>query len=113
MKQVIVIRLDLGLSTGKLAAQSCHACLGAYKKTNKSDKKTWELSGAKKVVLGCEDLDQLKNLEVKAIKLKIPTYIVKDAGHTEVMPGTITAIGLGPAKETIIDKVTGSLRLLK
>jgi len=113
MKQVIVIRLDLGLSTGKLAAQACHASLGAYKKTNSAIKKAWDLIGAKKVVLGCKDLDELKDLELKAKKLRITSYVVKDAGHTEVTPGTITALGLGPAKESMIDQVTGSLRLLK
>ena len=113
MKQVIIVRLDLGLSTGKLAAQSCHACLGAYKKTGTLIKKTWELEGAKKVVLGCEGLEQLKELEVKAKQLKLATYLVRDAGHTEVPPGTITALGIGPGKESVVDRVTGSLKLLK
>jgi len=112
-KQVIVVRLDLGISTGKLAAQACHACLGAYKKTGTLVRKAWELEGAKKVVLGCDSLEQLKDLQVKAKKLKLATYIVRDAGHTEVPPGTITALGIGPGKDSIIDRVTGSLKLLK
>jgi PTH2 family peptidyl-tRNA hydrolase len=34
MKQVLVMRADLKMSRGKLAAQACHASLGAYKKAD-------------------------------------------------------------------------------
>lgn len=112
MKQVIIIRQDLGMSTGKLAAQACHASLGAYQKAGRKAKREWEAGGAKKVVLGCEDLKELKELERKALKLKLPATLITDAGLTELSPGTITALGIGPAEETVIDKITGSLRLI-
>jgi PTH2 family peptidyl-tRNA hydrolase len=48
MKQVIVVRADLGMSKGKLAAQACHASLGAYKKANERIIREWELEGGKK-----------------------------------------------------------------
>ena len=112
-KQVIVVRMDLKMSTGKLAAQACHASLGSYNKTSIATRKAWELIGAKKIVLGCEDLKTLRELEVKTRTLKIPHYSVTDAGHTEVPPGTVTALGIGPAKESDVDKITGNLKLLK
>jgi len=112
-KQVIVVRMDLGMSVGKLAAQACHACLGAYNKTNAATRKAWELTGAKKVVLGCADLDELRALEAKSRQQKLSHYAVSDAGHTELAPGTVTALGIGPAKEGLIDAVTGNLKLLK
>ncbi|MFA5406465.1 MAG: peptidyl-tRNA hydrolase Pth2 [Candidatus Nanoarchaeia archaeon] len=112
LKQVIVVRMDLKMSVGKLAAQSCHASLGSYNKTSAVSQRSWELFGAKKVVLGCADLDELRALEVKARKLKLPHYSVTDAGHTELKPGTVTALGIGPAKEELIDSITGQLKLL-
>lgn len=113
MKQVIVVRMDLGMSAGKIAAQACHACLGAYKKANKSVKSEWESGGAKKVVLGCESLKELKDLQARAKSKRLITYLVKDAGHTEVSAGTLTSLGIGPAKEAVINQVTGELSLLK
>ena len=50
-KQVIILRNDLGMSSGKKCVQCCHACLGAYKKADKSVKKKWKIEGQKKVVL--------------------------------------------------------------
>lgn len=112
-KQVIVVRLDLGMSVGKLAAQACHASLGSYVKAGLVSRKAWDLEGGKKVVLGCESLDELRLIEVKARDAKLPHLSIKDAGHTELKPGTVTALGIGPAKEEEIDKITGKLKLLK
>lgn len=113
MKQVIVIRQDLSMSTGKLAAQACHASINAYKKTSRKVKQEWEGGGAKKVVLGCRDLQELKDLELTANKMKVPSSLVTDAGHTELPPGTITALGIGPGREEVLDRITGKLKLLK
>jgi len=37
---------------------------------------------------------------------------VKDAGHTEIPPGTVTVVGLGPGPRGEIDKITGHLQLM-
>lgn len=111
-KQVIVVRKDLKMSPGKVAAQCCHASLGAYRRAGKTDLTKWLLSGEKKVVVLCENLEELKELLKKAKSLKITHYLVQDAGMTELEPGTITCLGVGPDSEETIDKVTGSLKLL-
>jgi PTH2 family peptidyl-tRNA hydrolase len=113
VKQAIIIRDDLKLSKGKTAAQACHACLGAYKKAKKTARIKWELEGTKKVILKCSNLTELKALHKKAKGLKIAAALITDAGRTEIPAGTITALGLGPAKDELIDKVTGSLKLLQ
>ncbi len=113
MKQVIVVRTDLGMSTGKLAAQACHACLGSYLKAGAASRKEWETEGGKKVVVGCGSLEELRALESKARASKLPHYAVSDAGLTEIPAGTVTALGIGPGRDEVIDKITGSLKLLK
>jgi len=111
-KQMIILRKDLEMSIGKKCVQSCHACLGAYRNAKKSVVKKWELEGQKKVVLEVNSKEELFKLFEKAKKEKIPCFLVEDAGLTELEPGTITALAIGPEDERKIDKITGCLKLL-
>jgi len=111
-KQMIVLRKDLEMSIGKKCVQSSHACLGACKNAKKSVVKKWESEGQKKVVLEVNSKDELLKLFKKAKKEKIPCFLVEDAGLTELEPGTVTALAIGPEDEKKIDKITGSLKLL-
>ncbi|MCX6819053.1 MAG: peptidyl-tRNA hydrolase Pth2 [Candidatus Aenigmarchaeota archaeon] len=111
-KQVIVIRSDLKMSKGKTAAQAAHASLSSVGKCNKKMLGAWEKEGQKKVVLSA-DMKQLLQLKEKCKKLGIPFALIIDAGMTELSAGSITALGIGPDKEEKINKVTGSLPLLK
>jgi PTH2 family peptidyl-tRNA hydrolase len=115
-KMCIVLRMDLGMSTGKLIAQACHAAVGASelgKKENHKAWRRWRDEGAKKVALEAESLEEIEGLAEKAKKLDIVSILIQDAGHTEVPPGTVTALGLGPDRTDLLDKVTGSLPLIK
>ncbi|TKX77210.1 peptidyl-tRNA hydrolase, partial [Halorubrum sp. SD626R] len=51
MKQAIVARTDIGMGTGKLAAQVAHASLSAYQDAGRRARKEWQGEGQKKVVL--------------------------------------------------------------
>ncbi len=115
-KMCIVLRMDLGLSTGKLIAQAAHAAVGATelgKKENHKAWRRWRDEGGKKVVLEADSLEELEELQEKADDLDIVNIIIQDAGHTEVPAGTITALGLGPERSDLLDKVTGDLPLIK
>ena len=111
-KQVIVIRQDLKMSKGKIAAQVAHASIGAYKRSSLQDQIEWEAWGSKKVVLKIKTLQELLTLQKAAAKAKVPNSLIKDAGHTELEPGTVTALGIGPCDEDEIDHITGHLQML-
>ena len=110
-KQVIVVR-GLRMSRGKLAAQCSHAAVSAALKTDKRILDAWLASGQKKAVLKA-GIGEIRILAEKCKKLGLPYCVVADAGRTELKPGTITCIGIGPGREEKINKVTGSLALLK
>jgi len=112
-KQMIIIRNDLNMFVGKKCVQSCHACLGAYQKSQKTITKKWSEEGQKKVVLEVNSEKEIINLFELAKKEKIACFLVQDAGLTELEPGTITALGIGPDEEEKIDKITRNLKLLK
>lgn len=114
LKQAIIIRSDLGMGKGKLAAQTSHASLSAYKKCereNPDDAREWEEQGQKKIVLKAGSEEELLSLYEK-MKKEIPCALIRDAGHTQVEPGSITCFGAGPAPEAKIDKYTKELKLL-
>lgn len=113
LKQVIVVRDDLKLSRGKLAVQAAHAAIIGYLKSDSSLRRRWLDEGQKKVVLKVKNLEELLGIKHKAESLGLTTGIVQDAGLTEIPPGTITAVVIGPDEERKIDKVTGNLPLLK
>jgi len=115
-KMIIVLREDLKLSCGKMAAQASHAAVGCAfeaKKAHSKWFKKWQSEGGKKVVVKIENLDELLSLEKQAKSLKLSTCLIRDAGLTEVPPNTITCLGIGPAPNELIDPITGKLSLLK
>lgn len=109
LKQVIVVRKDLKLKKGKLAAQVAHASLSAAEKSRW--KKEW-MGFQKKSVLKCENLDDLLEIYEDAKKNGLPTELISDAGRTQIPAGTVTCVGIGPAPEDEINKITGKLKLL-
>lgn len=111
MKQAIVARTDLGMGTGKLAAQVAHASLQAYEDADDDTGRKWMTGGAKKIVLKGSGESQLRELADEARRERLPYALVSDAGHTQVAPGTVTALAIGPGEENLVDRVTGDLSL--
>ena len=111
-KQVILVRMDLKLPAGKMAAQSAHASSGALIKSHKDDITKWKDEGMKKVVLKVKDKEELLKFKIQAEDAGLITSLIQDAGRTVVEPGTITCLGIGPDKEEKIDDITGNLKMV-
>ena len=114
-KQIIVVRTDLAMSKGKTAVQVAHGSLSSYVKTKKhypdwAD--NWFKEGQKKIAVKVKSEDEILQLADLAKKNNIPFAIINDAGLTQLPPGTITVVGLGPSREEILDKICGDLSLL-
>ncbi len=111
-KQVILVREDLKLPKGKLAAQSSHASVDATLKSDKKVVDSWRKEGAKKVVLKVKDEKELFKYKQMAEDFGLKTALITDAGRTVLEPGTITCLGIGPDLEEKIDKVSGKLKMM-
>jgi PTH2 family peptidyl-tRNA hydrolase len=118
-RMALVIRTDLGMKRGKAAAQCAHAALGCYKLMLEDDLasqnlpllRRWEKSGQAKITLQVRSKEDLDLLFAKAISLNVNSYIVHDAGRTQVEAGSATVLGLGPAPKLVLDQITSDLKL--
>jgi PTH2 family peptidyl-tRNA hydrolase len=116
IKVVVVVRTDLKMSAGKIAAQSIHAALGLLRNlgpNRDSVVAAWLANREKTVCLSCDGLDRMVNLQSQARALGLNTHIVCDAGRTEVAAGSCTVLAIGPDTAERIDAVTGSLKLFR
>ena len=131
VKQIIVMRKDLNMRKGKIAAQAGHAVLSViFKKLNMLDEFFWSVEQDKVVFEGDEALDdwfansytkiclyvnseqELLDLKKKADSLGFVTSLIKDNGTTEFngVP-TYTCIAFEPLPAEKIDILTKDLPL--
>jgi peptidyl-tRNA hydrolase, PTH2 family len=111
-KQAILVRDDLKLSKGKMAAQVSHASVEAVLKSEKEIVKLWRNEGMKKVILKVSDKKELLKYKLLAKDNNLVAALITDAGKTHIEPGTMTCLALGPEKEEKIDEVSGNLKLI-
>ncbi|XP_029456980.1 probable peptidyl-tRNA hydrolase 2 [Rhinatrema bivittatum] len=115
-KMVFVVNMDLSMGVGKIAAQVGHAAVGLYQQMHMEPKHRemvfrWDEHGAKKVVLQGSSTAHLMELQALAMSLGLPSYIVQDAGRTQIAAGSHTVLSL-MGEEEMVNKVTGKLKLL-
>lgn len=126
VKQVIVMRTDLGMRKGKMIAQGAHASMGFLKQL--LDASDFGFSGAleispqeskwlsdlcTKICVRVESEEELMTIHRSALKAEIKSVLIQDAGLTEFggVP-TYTCLALGPDEAAKIDLITGHLQLL-
>lgn len=119
MKQVIILRTDLGMSAGKAAAQASHASLMSFLHVaQKYPKKIeeWFKTGQGKIILEVNSEEELKDIYTRLTADdtgKTVCYLVRDAGLTELKRMEYTALAIGPFDKTFIDGFTKHLKLYK
>lgn len=116
MKMVLVVRTDLKMSPGKVAAQCVHAALGAVRMASVESANSlnyWEEGGEATICLKCENEEEMLALETKGKECGLITWVVEDAGRTEIAPGSKTILAIGPAFVSRINEVTGHLKLYR
>lgn len=126
VKQVIVIRRDLGMRRGKEIAQGAHASgawlarrivqpptvLGYHAIMLSPAERAWLTGMFTKVVVQVTGLDELMEVQEAAEKAGVMAMLITDAGLTEFAgEPTVTALGIGPDYADLIDPVTKDLRL--
>ncbi len=112
---VILVRADLKMSKGKIAVQVAHGAVAASEEARKNKPEWWQKwmqEGQKKVALKVSSLEELELLEKKAAEKGLPHAKIRDMGLTEIPPGTITVLAIGPAPSELVDELTGDLPLL-
>lgn len=114
-KQVIAVRTDLGMSKGKMAVQVAHGSVSSAERVRVSHQDVWRAwlrEGQKKVAVRVASEEELLDLRRQASSHSLPHALIRDAGMTELPPGTITVLGIGPALAQKVDEVTSNLKLL-
>jgi len=138
VKQVIVVRKDLNMRKGKIAAQACHGSMGVVLDMLKRNSITysnghgvkkglyfpeivdegtplyeWWNSSFTKIVLYVNSEEEVFELEKKCQESNIPCAVITDSGFTEFHGvSTVTCVAIGPYWSEKIDEITGDLPLL-
>ncbi|KAH0642448.1 hypothetical protein KY290_034040 [Solanum tuberosum] len=105
LKMVLVVRQDLKMAQGKVASQCAHAATGMYADLMQSDRyllRQWEQCGQPKIVVTCKNQQEMNKLKEAAEEIGLPTFVVADAGRTQVASGSRTVLAVGPGYSRFI-----------
>ncbi|KAI9102507.1 peptidyl-tRNA hydrolase 2 [Phlyctochytrium arcticum] len=114
-KMILVVRNDLGMGKGKIAAQCCHAAVAAVQTASRTQPNIlskWERYGAAKVAVKINSEKELMDLYDLAGKSGLIAEYIEDAGRTQIPEGSRTVLAIGPGPIPAIDKITRHLKLL-
>ncbi|KAJ8956066.1 hypothetical protein NQ318_016517 [Aromia moschata] len=111
---ILGVRNDLKMQKGKVGAQCGHASVAAYAKALKEKPRIlrhWLKFGGTKITVRIDSEDEMLELARQAKEKDVLSSIIRDAGQTQVAPGTRTVIAIGPAPKSVLDTITGHLKL--
>jgi PTH2 family peptidyl-tRNA hydrolase len=125
IKQIIVLRTDLGMRKGKMVAQGAHASVAflahrlrdaGLDRTPVSltpEQRAWLEGRFTKICVGVGSEEELLAVYEQAQEAGLEVHLITDSGATEFhgVP-TRTALAVGPDRASLLRPVTGHLRLL-
>ncbi len=114
-KQVIIVRTDLKMGKGKLAVQVAHASVSSLEQARKYKPKwveAWFAENQRKICVKVNSDKELRILKGRIDENELPNALIEDAGLTQLEPGTVTCLGIGPVPSEVADRYTGELKLL-
>lgn len=111
MKMVILVREDLNMPTGKIAAQVGHAV--DAREFSFQIEEAWNQNYRTKICLAVDSEEELLKYYNSAKEKSLPVKLVYDKGFT-CFKGieTLTCCAIGPAESNVLNKITGHLKLL-
>jgi peptidyl-tRNA hydrolase, PTH2 family len=117
--QYIIVRTDLGMPKGKIAAQvghGVHLALRLVDKKGSTDHvkwvEEWEVTSYAKIVLKAKNLEELLAVKDQLDKHWYFASVVVDEGRNHVEPNTVTVLGLQPMPKDVAAPFVGHLPLL-
>lgn len=72
----------------------------------------WEKYGQAKIAVQIKSQEEMLELSRKARGMGLTAEVIQDAGRTQIEAGSMTVLGVGPAPRSVVDQVTGGLKLL-
>lgn len=108
----LIVREDLKMGKGKIAAQCGHAVQDLIQSAPKNLLISYKKGYHTKICLKVKNFNEMEELRIWCKENKIPHYQVIDVGRTQVDPDTETVLGIGPVYKHIASKVLKNLKLL-
>lgn len=112
---VFVVRKDLKMRQGKIAAQCGHASLGIFQKIVKMQPllaEKWLNAEFPKVFYYCTDEEQMNLIDAIAQSMGYATVIIHDAGRTQIAAGSATVLSFGPVRKSEVSAIVDQLGLV-
>ncbi|CDF36691.1 unnamed protein product [Chondrus crispus] len=104
-KMVILVRTDLNMTTGKIAAQASHAAVRLYQTACKLGAcNRWNNGGQRKLVLRVGGEKQMDDVVRRARERKLAVAVVRDEAQVKT---AVSVLGEGRT----VNEVTGHLKL--
>lgn len=115
MKQIILIRNDLGMSKGKMCSMASHASLISFENARREYRDvayTWFHESQVKITLKVDSEEQLLQIYNLAINHKIPCSLIKDYPSPHHNQKEYVSVAIGPYNDELINEMTNGLKLL-
>jgi PTH2 family peptidyl-tRNA hydrolase len=113
---IFVLRKDLKMRIGKIAAQVGHTSLSLWLELAKTQPElaaTWAQTDFPKKFFYCPNEDSMNQIDHRAKELGYTTFIIHDLGRTAVAAGSATVLSIAPVPaRRVCDVIPAGLRPL-